>query len=321
MSDSSSEKKEPGLRIWAWLPWLPLLLLGFMFVWRGEGYGGFLVPFFVYSGISFPIGYLVCRAYRGDKIGVNIAKAILFGGPLLAATAHIAEQKYWMIKYEQSWRLLQAYCEKDAKEIIHRTVTGVEGVLQMDPYTRYSLAEDGQYGIPDPWYQFSWQRMESHMLGISDGGYHYLEEKLNDPRKPNSYRRRFIRFEGDISQDVSKLDRLKIGELVSTDTIITPHALSQYGWRSKDITTDEMRALWISGGSIEIVEIGSQKTVAQLTNFYVAKGAKSWRKSWEIAGAGYGQCQQVSSFSEFLRKTLIPTDGLPARDKLLELSK
>lgn len=309
-----------GLRELAWLPWLPLLFIGFLFVWRGEGYGGFIVPFFFYSLISFPIGVMVRRHYRNDKIGANIAAAILFGGPVLGVVAHLTEQAYWNYSYERSWNLLQEYCERDAKEVIHRTVTDVEGVLQMEPYTEYSLTEGGQYGVPDPWYQFSWQSMDYFMLGVFDGGYYFYEQKLDEGSVNGTYIRNFIRFREYAPKDMSELRGYEIGELEKRDSVVTSNVLSEYGWRSEDLTTDKMRRHWVGGGRIEIVELATQEVVAQLTNFYIARGARSWKKSWQIGGSGRGECRQVSSFTVFLRKVLNPINRIPSEEQLLRIA-
>lgn len=311
-SEDKNEKREP-LPLGAWLPWLPLLVLGFIAVTGASGLGGALVPLVVYLPVSFLLGAVVVFAYRKNVRAKNIAALILFGGPMIAIAVQQTELRHRVSSAKDAQEMLHEICAEQAGAVIYRTAKDVEGVLQMDYREDYSLIKASRDDVPDPWYQRSLNSFRPFGLDVLGGGYFYLERKMHSTFEDEATSITYLALAGDEGYELSQTNDRKTRRSLEKKSLLTKFSISRYGWQAKNLTTDSLRRYWISGGAIEIVDLEAEEVMARLTNFYQSKAIHTGRDSWEPGG----RCKHVPHFASFIREVLQPVQGLPSQ-KLIE---
>lgn len=307
-----------NFRFGAWLPWLPLLWLGVNAVGLMQGFLDELLPLAIYVLISFPIGIAVCGYYRKDLLGFVLAASILFGGPALGLAYRNYESNRWADKQQISREHLAHYCKEYAGEKIYRKIADVEGVFHINPHIPYSIATGDQYDTPSPWIQTQQSRSEYKIFeGGGKTGYLFVEYHAQPGSTGPPYLRSLISYKNDL-EDLSgqPADRSKESLFYFSKQSVGSLE-SEYGWRVEDLTTTAMRDQWISGGTVQIVELASNELLAEHTGFYIGKGAFERGKSWAIAKYPMtDMCMGSYQLESFIRKVLVPPKTLPSNERL-----
>lgn len=305
--------------IWGgWMLWLPLMLLGFFAVWRGQGYGAPLLPLLIYLPLSFALGGLLRQRYRADTPTAVAIAVAFFGGPLFALQAHWLEARYWQYTGSNAAQQLQVYCGKHAEATVYETVADVAGLLQVGRHNAYSLARAGREDVPDPWYQWSWHQRKDRVLGVLGAGYFFVEEAAGAEGRQGSIRRRYVDFPPRVRARLPEMTEWRTHSSVQRRELDAGEAISRFGFRTTNLTTRDMRRHWISGGMVEVLDLDTGRVLGVLRSFYLGKGAYSFRPSWERAGAGpaQGKCRGIPDLLDFLKTVLIPPRSIPTTEQV-----
>ncbi|MFK7732136.1 MAG: hypothetical protein AB8B48_11015 [Pseudomonadales bacterium] len=308
MEFKDKEDKKKVIPLGAWLPWLPLLILGFMAVTRANGLGGGLVPLAFYLPVSFLLGAIVVFLYRKNKAAKNVAALILFGGPAFALMIEQTESRYRVSSAKAAQEMLREYCAEQAGSVVYRTAKDVEGVFQMEYREDYSLENASRDDVPDPWYQNSLNTLRSFGLGIFGGGYFFMEKRASLSQNDSTISRVFLAVPEDRRAELLELPGWQAITKLKRKAVQVESIRSKYGWRSKNLTTSKMRKYWITGGSIEIVDLKNEEVMAELTSFYLGKGGLTRADSWSLGE----RCKNAPRFTSFIREVLKPVGGLPS---------
>lgn len=268
----------------------------------------------------------------GQRRGLQapaLALALALGALLPACADPGASQKERAAKARQ---MMAERC-KTAGEKIHRTVSGVEGILLMKLRPERSNTDD-QFALTDPYGNdvggdgyistFLTGRFQTSRAGatIQPPRPSYLHVEAIDPTDGRRYR-----YSGAMRDVVHKSSRLIGGDGSSfttrdfvLDKIPAPGEKPRYGVTYEDISTPEEREYWIAGSSLEVVDLQTGETLAERIGYMVdlmqgdrRNGRSPWLGAASFACPAFegrpafvGQRQQTR---RFVFKVLIPIQG------------
>ena len=211
---------------------------------------------------------------------------------------------------------------KSAGEFIHQTVKGVDGIFIMkprivptetlyqsqfelwDPYgTSGSEADDPQIFLKDEVFEGYRQRgIQIQTLR----GFRFLEmakpKDISDSSKGKFVRYTFQRISKD--EIVRKDDSWKSRVVITT---VTDELQSQFGYTWDDISTVEDREKWIAGGRMRVVDLSTNKIIAERIGYMREPGIGSLRHNraaWSFANS-YSCPNHLTEYHKdfpFLRK-------------------
>jgi hypothetical protein len=209
-------------------------------------------------------------------------------------------------------------CRERAGDKIFRTVDDVEGVLQMklrEPDQDRQWAD--QFGMVDPWAQaFGDQAYINGWLSKRGQGYWFIEQVPAVHGEPHL--RTFLQPTGKtVGEKYPYGDHNSDPELVLA-TARDQTRLARYGYTTVDLTTHEMRARWMGGGTLRIVDLDTMEILAERTGFYRAMGpqvklAWTWRLPCPASSSGI---VKSPSLPAFVMAVLKPPLEVPTRSQL-----
>ena len=248
----------------------------------------FLDPNF-WSGL-FRIGYFttavlivlavwwVARKSKAAWIAVPMTIAAVGWLPVHSAYQHSRAKQAFLEKEAAQIAHFNERC-KSAGEKIYEKVSGVEGILIMK---RRVVPRDvdyqDQYSLWDP-YGTSPSEAEYPAAYLNDlrfegyrsvgvrlepiKGFRFVELLANSKADPVSVIYRRYSF---VEDQVGERVRDEKGNLVlKDDPVQTPQ--SRYGITWDDISTPEDRNLWVAGGRLRVVDLGTNKVIAERVGY------------------------------------------------------
>lgn len=203
-------------------------------------------------------------------------------------------------RQEKSASLFAERC-KSAGEKIYQTVDGVSvvGILRVRP-KRNNF--DDQYRMDDPY-------------GRDIGGEGYISSFLR-PAALNSTGYRFV----DVMEPPSAPVRYELVQQTSeSGSLYTKlhHVpvqgdLAKYGVDYEDISTPEDRAQWIAAGRLRVVELSTNRVVAERIGYLFDPrlgDSTGGRGPWEAAITCNGEDRKYGHTARFVMKVLKPSGG------------
>jgi hypothetical protein len=255
----------------------------------------------IYAGLSWLVALpIVAIAGKTTNAKYRLI-ALWFIGPVLLFFYAKIGAAYAHHRFEQSMAEVRELCDKYGGERIYRTVDNVEGVFQIVARDPDSTAAWADQNAEYPWATIQGDAADMRELVNPDGGFLFLEQQpdhLNDGPP-------FKRTTWQYTADPPSIDS-NSGKPVWTRVEVSVGELrSRYGYRIEDRTTAEMRAKWIGGGAIQIVDIETNEVLAERTGYYMAVGSNE-RLHWAPVNKSLALCSYKSGIRQFLQSVLKP---------------
>ncbi len=229
--------------------------------------------------------------------------------------------------------VLKATCEKySAGDRVYEQVDGVEGVFKagvVDPYPDWS----SQFGMKAPWANFSTGDDIYTNVGEPKGGsYWYVESPPKYGSEPGGGFRRSYLWPSDrlATADLLTLSDpppVSDGRVLVDKIRNVTNLRSEYGWVAEDLTTEDMRNHWITGGRLKIFRRSNGSILAERINFYRATGPLV-KMAWAIGvgcdnakSSGYDASRFVADSNPlFIKHVLRPPKFGPSGKQLKTIS-
>jgi hypothetical protein len=283
----------------------------------------FQLPF-VIVGLSWVIGVAVCfyRLHRARARRTVARSAAMFGvGPFVALALLYLVPAFEMLHFEDDLAYMHALCEKSAGDSIHRTVEGVQGVMQIRQ--RYPGPDDRwgeQFGMDDPWAQaFGDSTNLGSYLGLRGTGYWFIEQQpeYGRPLGP-PYRRTHLVFTGKTVAKERPFAPNATGPAVRVESREVPSTLARYGYTTEDVTTLAMRLRWIGGGRLKVVDLQTGEVLAERVDYFRATGPGK-RLAWSAGTSCPDDSKwrvKTASIVNFVMAVLKPPQAIPTPAEL-----
>jgi hypothetical protein len=234
---------------------------------------------FVLIIIAFALIARKSKVAKGIGYVIGIIPVFLISGSLLG----------WGVSWHMEWSTerdfayFEELCKAQAGDKIYKTVEGVEGIFQMRPREKNSVARSTKTGFDD--YLADQYGMEDP-YGFAIGDQPHFHELLLDPSPSSKYLRYgFVETPQDHSSKTEPLYRYfaavstgfanKYGDQnvpqVRIEEKSTGTRQSRYGYTWQDISTRDMRDKWIAGGKITIIDLRTNDVLAERTGFVFAR--------------------------------------------------
>lgn len=270
------------------------------------------------------LAFTLPKSKKGKAIAVVLVLTVVFG-PMVPGAIRSNEFKK---RKAVAKAMILERC-KQSGEFIHQTVEDVEGVYLLKLRPKEDNTDD-QFSLDDPYGRDSngMRLIESFLRkGLEPGkedsaattkGYHFVV--ANDVSDGQLYR-----FTGRTEEPWQKdKSYLKGYTRFVVDKSPPPEPLPRYGVTWDDISTREEREYWIAGSSLKVIDLQTNKVIAERIGYMIdwGQGSKAgFRSPWlEAANAacpnyrlkptsrsnGGGASDQVGQTYRFVSKVLKP---------------
>lgn len=311
------------LRMAAWLPWLPLFVIGIYLTTSVQGYYAEPIFFTLYALISWPIGIALCVKFREDHIGLALAFTILILGPMIGWWVREAKENLRIVQMAAAREKLEALCEEKAGTAVSRIVRNVEGIYRISSNLEASSASPERREVTGSWID---RQEREYDLGFGMlfsqrvPGYYFVENLSKEDGNETTYLRTVTQHLTPLTSNISSYRQSDEKHQSFSKTVTTKALLSEYGWQMHDLTTMDMRASQISGGKIEIIHLQSGVPIASHIGFALDNPVSGNVFTSRSTNSSYMEsCDQSLRITEFLLKILRPSKSAPTDTRLNEL--
>lgn len=304
------------MRTGAWLPWLLLHVLASRALLEiPEGGLKLLVPLVVYGVVSWILGLIVCLYLRKDLVSVGLAALFLFGGPFFSYAYLEVRAAQRHDDFLAATEMVERLCAEHGGKKIYRTVDNVEGVFQM-------RARNPSYKVlRDPLMADPWSRAVGdydslgQILALEGKGYFFVEQQpeYGMPEGPPFYRT-YLQYAEEKMARYSEQHPGRVRLFYDRHRVEVEQLKSRYGWITEDLTSEDMRELWVGGGRIKVVDLMNGDILGEYTGFFRAAGPGG-RNHWANYRNGV-QCPYSPFLIGFLREVLKPVERIPSAKEL-----
>lgn len=237
-------------------------------------------------GTALLLAFTLPKSKTGKAMAVVLVLTVVIG-PMVPGAIRSHEFKKRKVVAQA---MISERC-KQAGEFIHQTVEDVEGVYLLKLRPKESNTDD-QFALDDPYGDdVSGMGLISSFLrqGTEPGkeasaamakGYHFVvANDLSDGR--------LYRFTGRMEEPWQKdKSYLKGYTRFVVDKSPPPEPLPRYGVTWDDISTREEREYWIAGSSLKVIDLQTNKVIAERIGYMIdwGQGSKAgFRSPWLAA--------------------------------------